>query len=138
MSQTPFGIGEAARRCGVSPDTLRHYEKRGLIAPAGRTESGYRHYTTETVERVQQIRRALSLGFGLRELAEIFAIRRRGGAPCRKALGILEQRLGELEEQLVRLAALRDQMRATVTDWRQRVDAASPSTAVGLLETLSD
>src|SRR5688572_18196619 len=123
MSKTTFGIGEAARRCGVSPDTLRHYEKRGLIAPAARTESGYRQYTAETVMRVQQIRRALALGFGLRELSDIFNIRRRGGAPCRKALGILEQRLEEIEARLTELARLRDVMRTTVTDWRKRVDA---------------
>jgi DNA-binding transcriptional MerR regulator len=131
-----MNIGEAARRCGVSPDTLRHYEKRGLIAPPSRTEAGYRQYTAETIARVLQIRRALALGFGLRELADIFSIRRRGGAPCRKALGILEQRLVDVEARLAELAALRKLMKTTVSDWRQRVDAASPSTPVMLLETL--
>ncbi|HUP60791.1 MAG TPA: MerR family transcriptional regulator [Thermoanaerobaculia bacterium] len=129
-----LGIGEAARLCGVSPDTLRHYERRALIAPPERTASGYRRYSPDTITRVHQIRRALALGFRLRELAEVFGIRRRGGLPCRKTLGILEQRLGDVEARLAELERLRNVMRTTVAEWRERVDAVGPHTAARLLE----
>ena len=129
-----YAISEVARLCGISADTLRHYEKRGLIKPPIRTAAGYRQYGDEDIVRVQQIRRALSLGFKLRELAEIFTIRRRGGVPCRKALGILEERLLDLERKLEELATLRDTMRTTVSDWRARVEAAGSSKPAHLLE----
>lgn len=121
-----YSISEVARACGISSDTLRHYEKRGLIRPPVRTAAGYRRYDDEDIVRIQQIRRALSLGFKLRELGVIFTIRRRGDAPCRKALGILEERLTELERKLEELVALRETMRMTVSDWRARVEAAGP------------
>ena len=113
-----YGIGEAARLCGVSADTLRYYERAGLIEPAERTASGYRRFTTETITRVRQIRKALLLGFRLRELAEIFTVRKRGGAPCRNAIAILEKRLGETEMRLEQLAATRRLMSETLEDWR--------------------
>src|SRR5947207_15027156 len=78
----PLRSGELARRAGVSPDTLRHYERKGLLAPC-RTPSGYREYSAEAVDRVRLIRRALSIGFSLDELAPILAARDRGRAPCR-------------------------------------------------------
>jgi DNA-binding transcriptional MerR regulator len=127
-------IGEVARRCAVSPDTIRHYEKRGLIPPPSRTPSGYRQYSEDDVIRVQQIRRALALGFSLRELASIFAIRRAGGTPCRKTLGILEDRLAETERRLLDLAALYERMQTTAAEWRSRIEAAGPDRPARLLE----
>jgi DNA-binding transcriptional MerR regulator len=127
-------IGEVARRCGVSADTIRHYEKRGLIAPPPRTPSGYREYSEDDVVRVEQIRRALALGFTLRELASIFTVRRAGGIPCRQTLGILEERLVETERRLLDLAALYERMQATVADWRSRIEAAGPDRPARLLE----
>ena len=75
-------IGEVARRAGISPDTLRHYERHGLIPKPKRTAAGYRMFSPDVIERVRLIRSALSVGFTIRELSRILGIRDRGGVPC--------------------------------------------------------
>ena len=131
-----LGITEVARACGVSADTLRHYERLGILTPASRTASGYRRYTAEAITRVTVIRRALSVGFTLRELGEIFAIRKRGGAPCRRALAIMQTRLGEVESTIETLMATRDAMRTLIEEWEERVRAAGNAPA-RLLDSLA-
>src|SRR5947209_17576098 len=80
----PLRSGELARQAGVSPDTLRHYERRGLLPPPQRSAAGYRLYSNEALGRVRLIRGALSTGFTVNELGAILADRDRGGAPCRR------------------------------------------------------
>ncbi len=70
--------GELARLAGLSSDTLRHYERMGLLAKPPRTLSGYRDYPSNTLERVHLIRRALSVGFSLAKLTTILKIRDQG------------------------------------------------------------
>ena len=74
--------GEVAKRCGVSPDTVRHYERLGLLPRATRTAAGYRQYPDSACRRVRVVRGALRLGFTLRELGEVMVVRDGGGAPC--------------------------------------------------------
>ena len=90
---------QLARLSGVSPDTLRHYERKGLLAKAPRSPNGYRHYPPEASTRVRLVRRAIALGFTLDELVPILAVRDRGGAPC---LGVraLAGLLDALEERV--------------------------------------
>ena len=76
--------GEVARRAGVSADTLRHYEQRGLLRKPRRLANGYRAYPPEALDRVLLIQRALAVGFTLDELAEILRDRDGGRPPCRK------------------------------------------------------
>jgi MerR family copper efflux transcriptional regulator len=64
-------IGELAALTGVTPDTLRYYEKQGLIEPAGRTASRYRHYGDQAVNRIRFIKSAQSLGFALQDIAKL-------------------------------------------------------------------
>jgi DNA-binding transcriptional MerR regulator len=89
--------GELARLAGVSTDTLRHYERRGLIAAPGRSGNGYREYPSEALDRVRLVRSALAVGFTLDELVDILAVRDRGGAPCRRARALLEEKLEAVE-----------------------------------------
>jgi len=63
--------GELARLCGVSTDTLRHYERVGVMARPLRTRAGYRQYPAEALLRVRVVRRALAIGFTLAELSKI-------------------------------------------------------------------
>src|SRR5690349_3433327 len=95
--------GELAREAGVSTDTLRHYERLGVLAEAPRTQSGYRVYPPDSLERVNMIRNALRIGFTLAELAEILRARDRGGVPCKSVLGMLEGKLRSLEEEIKEL-----------------------------------
>ena len=73
---------ELARLAGISADTVRYYERNRLLPAAQRSSSGYRLFPPEALMRVQMIRGALSVGFSVRELGEIFAVRDRDGAPC--------------------------------------------------------
>lgn len=76
MERIALRIGEVAARAGVHRETLRYYERRGLIPPPPRRISGYRAYPAETVERVRLIKWAQGLGFALRELVELSRIPR--------------------------------------------------------------
>ena len=68
-------IGEVARCAGVGVETVRYYERRGLLKEPARNEAGYRQYTEDAVSRVRFIRRARELGFTLKEIAELLALR---------------------------------------------------------------
>src|SRR5436190_10713124 len=99
-------IGEVASACGVSADTIRHYERSGVIPPPVRDASGYRRFGPDTVTRVQMIRRALSIGFTLEELSRIFKKRASGQAPCREVRALAARKLEQLEERIRDATAL--------------------------------
>ena len=92
-----LSAGELARRAGVSPDTVRHYERKGVIAPPPRGANGYRRYPAETLARVQLIRRALALGFTLDDLAGVLRTRDRGGIPCGRVRALAATKLEDVE-----------------------------------------
>jgi MerR family copper efflux transcriptional regulator len=69
-----LGIGQLARRGGVGIDTVRYYERNGLLAPRSRLASGYRRYGDMEVARLRFIRRAQALGFTLKEIKELLAL----------------------------------------------------------------
>jgi len=122
---------------GVSPDTLRHYERRKLIAVPRRSAGNYRLYPPDTVERVRLIQRALAVGFSLTELARILKVRDEGGAPCRHARRLLEEKLAQVEQEITDLAARRDHLRILLKDWDHRLSAAQDGKPARLLETLA-
>jgi MerR family copper efflux transcriptional regulator len=129
-------IGAVARACGVSDDTVRHYEKRGLITPIERTAAGYRCYSPDVVERIRLIRRALRLGFTLDELHRIFRQRAAGSSPCRQVRALAAQKLHELDEQIAELVALRASLADTLTNWDRRLNETADGQPAHLLETL--
>jgi DNA-binding transcriptional MerR regulator len=99
---------ELARLTGVSTDTLRHYERKGVLGIPARSQGGYRLYPPEAVGRVRLVRRALAIGFTLHDLAAALSERARGGTPCRSVRALVAERLAELETRLRDLAELRD------------------------------
>ena len=133
----PLRSGELARLAHVSPDTIRHYEKLGILPCSPRTESGYRMYAASAVNRVQLVQRALQLGFSLAELSEIFQTRDSGGAPCRRVLRLAEQKLAALNEQITQLGKTERYLRRLVRDWRSRLSRTSRGKKALLLQTLA-
>lgn len=131
-------IGELAVRSGLSPDTLRHYERLGLLACAERTTGGFRLYASDALRRVQTIQGALALGFKLRELATLLRARASGRPPCRAARRIAGERLEEVERELVRLSQLRDALRTAVEHWDERLLQTADGEPARLLDSLAD
>ena len=114
MTSTAIQIGEAARATGVPPKTLRYYEELGLVRP-GRTESGYRLYDAEELERIRFILRAKQLGFTLDEILEVMALREDDVEPCAHVASLIESRLAEIETRIRNLADLKAELE-TVRD----------------------
>jgi DNA-binding transcriptional MerR regulator len=83
--------GALAKATGLSPDTIRHYERVGVLPRASRTDSGYRLYPASALERVRVVQRALRIGFTLAELAEVLKARDAGGAPCRRVYQVAQE-----------------------------------------------
>jgi len=130
-------IGLLAKAAGVSPDTLRHYERKGVIRKPVRSANGYRGYPPETLDRVRLVRRALAVGFTLNELSQVLKVRDRGGAPCRKVRDLATEKLSSIEAQLADMSVLRDELRSTLNDWDARLARSTPGSPAGLLEALA-
>jgi MerR family copper efflux transcriptional regulator len=137
MDQHDLLPSELARLCGVSADTIRHYEKVGVLPPADRGANGYRRYARDTVDRVRLIRRALAIGFSLEELARILRQRDDGGAPCRGVRKLAGEKLAELERRIVEMTALRDELTRVVEEWDARLAATRDGEPALLLESMS-
>ncbi len=119
--------GELARLTGVSADTLRHYERLGILPTSRRTNGGYRIFNASAVETVQLTQRALQLGFSLKELSEILRTRERGGVPCQRVLGLTEEKLRMVGEQIQELQRTEELLART----RSRLAAEADADAAG-------
>ena len=110
-------IGKLANAAGVGIDTVRFYERAGLLNRPQRTASGYRLYIGSDVARLRFIRRAKALGFSLEEIAELLRLNDGGGrrAAVRALAG---QRLAEIEQKLTELSRMRDTLRHVVFQCR--------------------
>ncbi len=96
-------IGVVARRAGIGVETIRYYERQGLIANPPRTPSGYRKYPTETIDRLRFIRRAKELGFTLREIGELLGLRIDGRDGCDQIRGLAAEKLAGIERRIADL-----------------------------------
>lgn len=103
-------VAELAEAVGLSADTIRYYERAGLLPPPARTSAGYRAYDESAVDRLQFIQGAQRLGLRLRDIVDLLAVRDTGICPCEPAEQLLRRRLTELDAEMARLAALREQM----------------------------
>ena len=113
--------GELAQLTGVSTDTLRHYERSGLLPRPGRTPGNYRSYSASSQRRVELIQRALGIGFSLSELKTILAVRDAGGAPCRQVRQLLTYKIGLVKERIQSLILLRTELNRLAKDWDERL-----------------
>ncbi len=122
-----FFIGELARAVGVNPQTVRYYERAGLLPRAARTPSGYRLYDEEAVARLRFIKAAQSLGLSLREIREIIALSRAGRSPCARVRALLHQKVRELDHKIAQLRAFRRELAARLTQLEHMPDDADSS-----------
>lgn len=137
MTKAFLRSGELAQMAGVSTDTLRHYERKRLLSP-GRSRNGYREYSMQMLDRVRLIRRAISVGFTIDELATILKARDKGKAPCRQVHKMAQAKLEDVETQLRELESVRDDLRSILSDWQERLAEVSDNQRAGLLEALAN
>jgi DNA-binding transcriptional MerR regulator len=127
-----------ARLLGISADTLRFYEKQGLLARPPRTASGYRLYPAEAVKRVRLIRGGLALGFSVEEMKQLLRQRDNGGAPCLYARKLVQAKLDTLELQMREMTAFRKILRKAARTWDIRIASNPANARLRLLETFVD
>lgn len=96
-------IGKVARGAGLAVDTVRYYEREGLLEKPARTTSGYRHYTTDAVSRLRFIRQAKDLGFSLSEIKELLALRVTPGKSCADVKARAEAKIADVEQRIAQL-----------------------------------
>jgi DNA-binding transcriptional MerR regulator len=125
-------IGEVSKRSGISIEALRFYEKGGLLDNPARTESGYRVYGEEVLERLAFIKRAQALGFSLDEIKRIVEDARKGESPCDEVREIVRRRMEELDARLRELHLFRKELKHTLEEW-DKVGRA-PGHICGLIE----
>lgn len=120
-----YRVAELAAAVDVNADTIRYYEKAGLLLIPARTPAGYRVYGTDAVDRLQFIQGAQRLGLKLRDIKDLLAIRDTGVCPCEPAEDLLRRRLTDLDAEMARLRALRAQL-VTMVEGLPKQDCPQP------------
>ena len=103
-------VSDLAAECGISGDTVRYYERAGLLPAPPRSASGYRLYGPDAAERVRFIQGAQRLGLTLAEIGDLLAVRDTGVCPCEPAEVLLRRHIAEVDAEMRRLTALRADM----------------------------
>ena len=105
-------MSELATAVGVRPDTIRYYERAGLLPTPQRTAAGYRSYDAGALDRLKFIQGAQRLGLRLADIRTLLAVRDTGTCPCEPAEDLLRRRLAEIDAEITRLTALRAEVAA--------------------------
>ncbi len=101
-------IGQVARQAGVAIETIRFYERRGLIEPSRRSEGNFRLYDLEAVRRLLFIRQAKEIGFSLNEIGELLTIRQGAAADCADVRGRALRKIEEVDRKINSLRKIRN------------------------------
>ena len=128
----PLRIGEVARSAGVGVETVRFYERQGLIEEPPRRESGYRQYHDAVIARLRFIRRAKDLGFSLKEIKELLSLRVEPRTSCRDVKRRAEAKIAEIEAKIEDLARIRHSLRRLAAACRGR----GPTSECPILDAL--
>ena len=100
-------IGKLAKRADVNIETIRYYERRGLIPKPDRRESGYREYSDEATKRILFIKRAKDLGFSLKEINELLSLRLDPGILCSEVKNRTELKIEDIEGKIKTLQRMK-------------------------------
>lgn len=120
MAPSSLFIGKVAAQTGLNPKTIRYYEALGLLPKPERTESRYRLYPPQAVERLEFIKKAQGLGLTLSEIREILAIRQQGHLPCVHVRALLKEKVTDLDRKMADLKMLRDRLQALLRNWNRQ------------------
>lgn len=125
----PLTIGRLARAAGVNVETVRYYQRVGLVTEPPKPVAGYRHYPPATVDRIRFIKRAQKLGFSLAEISELLEL---GDGHCADVRSRAEHKRSVIDRQIADLTALRDTLDDLIHACREDEHTACP-----IVETLA-
>ena len=125
-------IGKVAQSAGLAIDTVRYYEREGLLETPARSASGYRHYRPDVVARLRFIRQAKDLGFSLSEIKELLALRVAPGKSCADVRAHAEHKIADVDR---RIASLK-RVRGALTRLASACSGKGPVSQCPILEAL--
>ncbi len=127
-------IGELSKHTGFQVETLRYYEKEGLLKPISRTESGYRQYDQESLKQLRFIKQAKSVGFSLNEISELLTLRvERDQHSCGEVKSLAEQKLVQINKKISELLRMKQALHK-ITD--ACCGGSEPATSCTILNSL--
>ncbi len=126
-------IGQLAKEAQVNVETVRYYERRGLLPEPPRRESGYRLYSPSDIVRLQFIKRAQELGFSLKEILELFALRVHPQTTCGDVKRRAEAKIADIEEKIHAL----QEIKAALTKLVSLCSGSGPTSECPILEALN-
>jgi MerR family mercuric resistance operon transcriptional regulator len=127
-------IGEVAERAGVNVQTLRYYERRGLLPSPTRRPSGYREYTVDTVGLVRFIKRAQELGFSLSDIGELIELRENPSRSRVMVRSVAIQKVADIAARIRRLAAMQKALEQLIA----ACECTGASRSCPIIEALND
>ena len=134
IQMEPLTISRLARLGGVNLETIRYYERQGLLPKPPRTAAGYRIYPSETARRLQFIKRAQELGFSLSEIGELLALRLKPGTKRDAIRARAEAKIADIEQKILTL----ESMKKTLRKMTNRCEGCGPLAECPILETLDE
>lgn len=129
----PMRTGEVAKQAGVNVETLRFYEREGILPEPPRRVSGYREYPDETVDLIRFVKRSQELGFSLREVKEMLSLRKVPRRASKKASRLVEIKIAEIDLKIRDLTA----MRKVLDELQCACQQSGASASCPIIETLS-
>ncbi len=128
-------IGELAQRTGFTTKTIRYYEQIGLLAAPERSDSGYRLYGPDDVERLEFVDKAKRLGFSLDDIRDVLLLHEQHETPCVHVLALLEQKLKQVDGVLRDLRSFRRELATLHEEATERLDQLPDGARVcGIIE----
>jgi MerR family transcriptional regulator, mercuric resistance operon regulatory protein len=124
MTEAKLTIGAIAQAAGVNVETVRYYQRRGLVSLPPKRVRGFRYYPSETASRVRFIKRAQALGMSLKEVQRLLKLDAKGA--CKENRSLAVAKLALVEKKLLELARLRDVLRDLVAACDQPHGASCP------------
>jgi MerR family mercuric resistance operon transcriptional regulator len=132
MTQT-MTIGKLAKEAGIGVETIRFYEREGLLPrPARNGGSGYRQYPPENIQRINFIRQAKDLGFSLKEIGELLSLRATTKAKCGSVKKKAEMKIADVEKKIVDLTSIKSALEALIA----KCDAEKPTSECPILDAI--
>ena len=127
-----LSIGELARQANVNIETIRYYERRGLISEPPRNKSGHRQYSVKDLRRTEFIKRIQSLGFSLQEISDLLSLRVESGRTCSDVKQRVKAKLIDIEEKIETLQRMKKVLQSLETN----CPGTGPLNECPILETL--